>query len=266
MKVIFCTPSYDRTVTVEYLLSMERTRELLASEGIEIAPTQIVGGDCYVHHARNTLVADFLDSDATDMFFVDQDEGWPADAVLRMLRRPYEFVAGIYPFKRDMEGYPCGFDVDGNGEIVTDPETGCIALAMAATGFWRLRRSVFEKMRPMTEPYTEHGRTFRTYFRTPVIDGVWHGEDPAFCRYWIMLGGKIWAEPDIDFEHCGRKSWRGNFAKFVEQLQEARALARAVGSASPEQRAVLERVAPDAVAACLNFIANAPGAMCRSAA
>ncbi len=36
------------------------------------------------------------------------------------------------------------------------------------------------------------------------------GEDAVFVQRCINHGIEVWADPDIDFSHSGRKTWRGN--------------------------------------------------------
>lgn len=220
MKVLFCTPCYDGKLVVEFERSMDATRRICHEAGVQ-TDWRRISGDCYVHKARDILAADFLASDCTDAFLIDADMGWDVMAPLRMLARPFEFVCGVYPYKDDKEGYPAACRRGPDGKLVFDRDTGCISMTDAPTGFWRLRRSVFEKMRPFADPYHSQGRDLLNFFKTPVIDGVFYGEDTAFCKYWTIMGGKIWCEPDIDFEHIGRKIWKGNYGNFLRRSQDA---------------------------------------------
>lgn len=215
--VFFATPSFEWKVGALYHESFIDTWTMCTQVGID-ARRGVVCGDCYVHKARNILVADFLDSDATELFFLDADVGWDAMAALRVLARPQEFVAGIYPFKLDNESYPVQVEQGADGLPVVDPATGLISLLMAPTGFMRLRRSVFEKLAPLMDYYVVEGRRVIEFFKTPNIDHVFHGEDPNFCRGWIGIGGKIWCEPDIEFTHSGHKAWKGNFRPYMDRV------------------------------------------------
>ena len=70
---------------------------VLAAAGIDVIWNVTV--DSLVTRARNELVARFLRSEATHLFFVDSDIGFTPEQVLEMLRFNEPFVAGVYPLK-----------------------------------------------------------------------------------------------------------------------------------------------------------------------
>lgn len=214
MKVFFATPIYDGKPCVDYTHSMIGTRDVLELAGIKSTDT-FHAKDAYVHRARNSLCRKFLQSDATDLFFIDGDMGWDDKAPAKLLLLPYEFVGGAYPFKQDAEDYPVTVHTRPDGSPIVDPKTGCISAVMLPTGFWRLRRSVLEKMTPHCDWYWDKGEKTVAFFETPIVDHEWHGEDPWFCKKWLSLGGQIWLEPNIDFVHVGTKEWRGNYHEYL---------------------------------------------------
>lgn len=219
--VFFATPAYDRHTVVEFTSSLIDTHALLQQYGVE-AKRAIITGDCYVHKARNSLVSDFWNSGADVLFYLDSDLGWDPHGVLKLLTLPYEFACGIYPYKNDIEGYPADLDlVDGKPHF--DQATGCVRMTCAPTGFWRLRRSVIEKMMPFSEGYWCFGKRHQNFFKTPVLDGEFFGEDTKFCRDWRSIGGEIWAYPDINFHHVGAKAWKGNYLDFLTRQEDAKA-------------------------------------------
>jgi len=214
MKVFIATPSYDGKPCADYTHSLLDTVRLLDRIGVEASVTYHLR-DAYVHRARNSLVRKFLASDATDLFFIDADEGWSPDAPARMLALPYAFVGGAYPFKSDPEDYPCSINSNEQGTPLVDPATGCISATMLPSGFWRLKRSVFETMAPHCDWYWEGSGQTTAFFETPIVNHEWIGEDPWFCRKWLSLGGEMWLYPNIDFIHSGGKEWHGNYHEYL---------------------------------------------------
>ena len=93
---IFATPSLDHRVTLDYLRSWTETIWLMSSKGIAAGRVDR-GGDCFVAKARSKLVTDFLNQYpmATDLFFLDDDIGWPAEKVI-------EFVF-LFKFFKDLK-------------------------------------------------------------------------------------------------------------------------------------------------------------------
>lgn len=214
MKLFVATPTYDRKPCLEYDHALTSTFGILLGLNID-ADVSYRGGDAYIHRARNSLVREFLASDATDLMFIDSDMGWNAEQAVRMILRPYEFVGGAYPFKQDEEDYPVTINCKPDGRPMGDPSTGCLSASMLPTGFWRLRRSVFERMETACDWYMDKGQKTVAFFETPIVDHEWIGEDVWFCRKWISLLGQIWLEPNIDFSHVGTKAWTGNYHKYL---------------------------------------------------
>jgi hypothetical protein len=47
-------------------------------------------------------------------------------------------------------------------------------------------------------------------------DGLWWGEDYAFSRNYLALGGEIWLVPDVSIDHWqGDYPYTGNFHQFL---------------------------------------------------
>jgi len=52
--------------------------------------------------------------------------------------------------------------------------------------------------------------------------GVWWGEDYAFCRNWIDCGGAITLVPDLDItHHAPDRAYPGNFHQFLLRQPQA---------------------------------------------
>lgn len=219
--VFFATPTYSGRICQEYADSLEATGRALEAEGWKVTAS-FVQGDCYVQRARNALVAQFLETDATDLFFLDDDLGWPADAVLKLLSMPDPVVFGVYPFKRDEEGYPVVIHTDAKGYPIVRGD-GCISATGAPTGFLRIKRFAINALQAAYPElaYGEDGKTIYDLFPQGVRNGRWWGEDFAFCNLWTGIGGSIWCVPDIDFQHVGAKPYSGNYHRFLLRQPKA---------------------------------------------
>ena len=64
-------------------------------------------------------------------------------------------------------------------------------------------------------------------FQHGAHDGVWYGEDMAFCRRWIKLGGEIVLVPDLSLNHHKKledgsyKEYKGNLHTFLIGRKQA---------------------------------------------
>lgn len=216
MFVLFAIPAYDHKLHLNCVTALTNTAIILSQHRIPHT-WMAQGGITFIDHARNVLVDRFLHDypHATDLFFIDDDVGWDAEAVPRMLAHDVDIVAGVYPLKSDQGGYPVSILAD---KITRQPimRDGLVKADFVPTGFMRIRRNVLEVMAEdqPTYPFRQadgSSRDIANVFHTGYHSGERWGEDVDFCHRWAAKGGDIWVDPDIQFSHVGRKEWHGNF-------------------------------------------------------
>lgn len=227
--VIFSTPSLAGSVTMDYLKSWTNTAWMLKDLGIRHGRSDR-SGDCFVDKVRCKLVQDFLDGDGTDLFFIDDDLGWPAAKVVEFIRRPEPILAGVYPKKSDDLDFPVALEADMvTGDLITDQ--GLYLAQFAGGGFLRIKREVLEKLVPLVERFKdiELDGGFKDY---PLLfdsgrdsDGWWCGEDVSFFRLARANGYHLWVDPSIEFKHKGSKAWQGNLSEHLDSFRKKAQLA-----------------------------------------
>lgn len=225
MKVMFATPFYMSQQNSNYGESMLYTTQMLTQAGI---PWEFmaVNGDSYVDRAKNTIAANFLESDCTDLIMIDSDEKWHPLAISRLLQHPEEIVAGAYPFKNNwgkFAGNPLVKTVDGVDQYAGYRQLSdgaCLLEAYnIAGGFTRIKRSALEKyadaypndiyMDPFAWPSSPH-RIYTSFFLCDIKDFNRYGEDAYFSRRMREAGIKLWIDPNITITHYGMHGWEGN--------------------------------------------------------
>lgn len=216
--VFISVPSYTGTVHVPTMRSLIAECLALKDAGVAFTLHDEVGsaliGDC-----RALMVARFLASDATDLFFVDHDVMWEAGAIARLLQHPVDFVAGIYPQRAEPENYPVSWLLSEK-ELRANPEHGLLEVEGVPAGFTRMSRAMLEKMvsfYPNTEFYCADAPNERAWalFDPYRIGKLKLGEDYAFCRRWRDIGGKVWADPEIKMGHIGIKAFAGHLGNWL---------------------------------------------------
>lgn len=223
MFAMFATPCYSGQVTVNYLVSLMRTQTLLQSTGV--ANTfRVQEGVCFIDHARNLLCHEFLNTDATDLFFIDDDIGWDPSAVLRLLEHNEDIVGGAYTKKQDAVEFPIALLADEKTNKLTE-RNGLYLAQYLPTGFMRLKRRAVEIMaedQPVYPDRRSDGTISQVsnIFRTGFEDGERWGEDLDFARRWTAKGGQMWVDPEILLTHTGRKTWCVSFADAPRLSQE----------------------------------------------
>lgn len=228
-KLIVASPLRTGEAYSAYIASLGDTRLTLDRMGIDHEYWPL-DGDSYVDRARNTICAKFLESDATDLLFIDSDEGWEIAGVLRLLMHQEEIVGGNYRIKNNWEHWGAipKFAADGVtplGKML--PDGGALLEAdFLPAGFMRIKRVALEKFiahYPERYYYDNSadpdapGRKYWAFFHC-IYDFVNHtryGEDTGFCRQWSEMGGQLWIEPRIEIGHFGVKCWRGNYDQYL---------------------------------------------------
>lgn len=224
MKVALATPFYMSQENANYGEAMIYTTRMLTQAGIDWELIR-VNGDSYVDRAKNTIIANFLESDCTDLVMIDSDESWHPLAISRLLQHPEDIVAGAYPFKNSWgrfagnplveikHGMPVYF-----GRELSD---GAVLLEAynIAGGFLRIKRDALVKYAQEypNDVYMDEfawpprrNRIYTAFFMCDIKDFQRYGEDAYFSRRMKEIGIKLYIDPNITISHHGMNTWSGN--------------------------------------------------------
>lgn len=206
VKLFIATPAFEGKTTVPFAIALSETAVLLAKNHIN-CDYRIVTSGSLLCAERNRLVDAFLKSDCTHMLCIDSDLGWPAQAVLAMLAKKEEFIAGVYPSRIDRSFLfrPALLE---NGSLETNNEKQLVKMEYIPAGFMLIARSVFEKIQEKFPelnfaPKAGDAPPGFAFFNTVLRDGEFWGEDYQFCYLAREAGVNIWVDPAIQFNHGG---------------------------------------------------------------
>jgi len=235
-RLFFAAPLYGGMLHFGFHQSVLNLMYLCTQNSVFLGQKYVVN-DSLVPRARNRLVAHFLDSDCTDLLFVDSDITFdPLDA-LSLLSYDQAIVGGIYSRKQvdwariaraAKQGVPeSRLPLFGTVPVLNWLSPSEIRLdelhevRHLGTGFLRIRREVFETMIQRfgsemafdysgDEPHFK-GKVGYDFFRAgvdscyPVGSGKrqYLSEDWGFCERAQECGYKIWAAPWIRLVHVG---------------------------------------------------------------
>lgn len=179
--------------------------------------------DSLIVHARNAIVGKFLETDCTDLFFVDDDVAVGPGVFTRLMMNPNDFVGAVYRMKKDEETYAVL-------HMQSDPmpdENGMLEVGGIPFGMVRLRRSVLEKMVDAVKDdwfWAASVPNLKCWmlFNTSVENHIFYGEDILFCRKWRDLGGSIWVDADIPIQHISAtdKVYPGNYGLYLRKQKQ----------------------------------------------
>lgn len=169
-------------------------------------------GDSAVGRARNTLTRKFLESDATELLFIDSDLVFSVDHVKRILSHDVELVGGMYP-KKQQE--PVAWVINTLDDQPSGRPDRLCEVKYVGTGFMKISRCVFEKM---IKAFGSEIAYISDHDHKTLEYDFWHmgvyeypdghrrylSEDWWFCQMWRDLGGKVWADQAVILRHSGQ--------------------------------------------------------------
>jgi glycosyltransferase involved in cell wall biosynthesis len=237
IKLIIATPFYELKGFSPYISSMVQTAKILTQLGMEFEFWEL-SGDSYVHRARNTICARFLeDPDATDLFFIDSDMQWNTEALINMVMLPEAIVAGSYPTKNNWGSWTSipHFEEgeDGKkhprGRVLPDGTALLLAFVVAG-GFLRIKRKAlldyqnhykdFRYKEPAADPAAPD-RIYTEFFATQRDGEFLYGEDMLFSKRLREMGMEMWIYPNVNMGHFGIKGWVGNYHEHLKGNMKA---------------------------------------------
>ncbi|MFQ5915611.1 MAG: hypothetical protein ACE5JS_20770 [Nitrospinota bacterium] len=213
VRAFLAIPTYGGVDPI-FVHSLWNSQTALAAAGIPHT-LAIFSENCHVDDSRNYLVRAFLESDCTDLVFLDSDIGWDGVDIVKLLIVDRDIVGGVYPLKQ----FPHKFPVKNLPGEIWGERDGCVEVEAVPTGFLRIRRRVIEKLaapadkfKGKEEPSERMG--IPIIFERTFKDGQRYGGDYTFCRKARAAGLKIHTIPEMKFAHSGNCCWEGTLAKF----------------------------------------------------
>ena len=214
-------PAYDFKVSLKLAVSLAQFCQQAPQHGIDVQIGSVCGCSV-VSRARNLLAQDLLESDCTDLIFIDSDINFEAADIFRLMAWSSDpkrgIVAGVPRIRDSNTVYIADMDYDENGELTMD-RMGLVRATRVATAFMMVRRDVFEKMveaHPEWSYYDKRSeRELNAMFDFKVTDEGYMGEDFLFCDRTRELGFEVWIDPTITLGHMGVQEYVGNFGKDI---------------------------------------------------
>jgi hypothetical protein len=239
MKIYIATPMYGGNCSGTYVIGLINLIESLKEKGHSII-YDFVMNESLVTRARNTLVNNFLESDADALLFIDSDQGFDGQEVTKMIESGKKFIGAVSPMKginweaainakkygqKNLELYSGHFNVNFTKEVKTFTLDEPVEVENVGTGMVFIDREVFNKLSEKCDSYYPHGNNgefygskgkIKEFFKTEVTeDSILLSEDYYFCSLWKKLGKKIYIAPWVQLTHSGTHVFMGNFPRSV---------------------------------------------------
>ncbi|HZL60088.1 MAG TPA: hypothetical protein VFC38_10365 [Stellaceae bacterium] len=219
IRLMIGTPTSDATVTTAYLHSVVKSAALFGKLGLHYS--LITASGAAVDIARNRLVARFMsEPDLTHLLFIDEDHGWDAGLIVKLLEADRDVIGIAYRRKRDARHWAVNL-----GTRPGTMENGLLEVAELGSGFLLIRRAAFARMfasypelkindtaDDVTPAMAPH---YYALFQNCHIDGNYYSEDYAFCVRWRKLGGRVFIDPSCGISHIGAHDYAGTIAQDI---------------------------------------------------
>ena len=214
-----CIPAYDGKLNIDSAFALSNLAVKVQSLGVKLYLTHL-SGCSLITKARNSLVADFLKSDADTLLFVDADVVVSADAILRLMALSIgkDITAGIYPRRGMDRKFFLDYHLDENGALEFDAN-GLLRVKRIGTGFMMIQRHVLETMIANHPEWAYENnvdnRTDHAVFDLGLVNGEYYGEDYLFCDRAAADGFTVFLDPSISLPHVGTEKFTRDFEEDV---------------------------------------------------
>lgn len=209
-------PTYDGKLSIKLAYTLAALMPMAMKHGISVKLGH-VSGCSIITMARNMLVDQFLQSNCTELLFIDADVIPQPEDILRLVAQSgdKDVTAGMYPRRAKDKKFFLDFFQDELGDLQFD---GALMRAnRVGTGFMLIQRHVIETLADKAEKYLGQDGVGQVanVFEFSMLDGKFVGEDYTFCDKARAEGFKVWVDVEISLPHMGTDEFTNDFKKEV---------------------------------------------------
>ena len=179
-----------------------------------------LSGSSIITRARNSLVNQFMESDCTEMLFIDSDIHFKHQDVLRImaLGSDRDVLCGSYPRRAADQKFFTDIHYNEHGGVELT-ENGLLRVDRIGTGFMFIRRHVIEKLikdHPEWKYWVNvENKHHYSLFDFKVTPEGYMGEDYLFCDRAAAEGFTVYLDPSICLPHIGSAKFERSFEEDV---------------------------------------------------
>jgi glycosyltransferase involved in cell wall biosynthesis len=214
-KVVFCVPSLEGP-TAPFKGALEKSIGAVIGAGWDEGLAEERGCP-YISSARATMLRKALDAKADVIVYLDYDLSWRPGDLLKLIETEGDVVSGLYRFKKPEVEY-MGVLWPTHDGVPKPREDGAIRADRVPAGFLKITKEAVDRFMA-AYPELCFGPRYHPsvdLFNHGAHEGVWWGEDYAFCRRWNAIGGEIWVVPDLDLTHHSKtEAFPGNYHEWL---------------------------------------------------
>jgi glycosyltransferase involved in cell wall biosynthesis len=221
-KVVFGIPIGGRMQRphIKTIESLEASIPLVVAAGFDEGLTS-TRNNPYISGARAEITRKALDAKADVVFYIDADMAWEPQDLVKVLQTEGHVVAGTYRCRTDdpnEQMYMGSYFANDDGVPEVRASDGAIKAKVVPAGFLKVTTTAIDLfMRAYPELcYGPQYSLSVDLFNHGAYEGLWWGEDYAFCRNYRKCGGEVWIVPNINLDHCHEdRVYKGNFHEYL---------------------------------------------------
>lgn len=212
-KIFLAVPTHDNRAHMGFLIGVMRVHSMLMNNGMKTF--MATAAKTSAARGRNNLFAEFLESDAERICFIDTDIHITAQGFAQLLNRNKDIIGGRYPHKTEELRWCVNYLKD-ELPVEDGPDKGLVKVKMIGTGSLQLsRRAVETIMAKHPEHFyieddpNGHGkRKYAFCQERPILDigdteWRWATDDWFLCHLARKSGLDIWLDTEVFFKHEG---------------------------------------------------------------
>jgi hypothetical protein len=217
-KLFIGIPCHDGRLNVKTAYALAQLMPEAMRLGISVTLSDI--SNCsIITMARNSLVAEFLKTDCTELLFIDSDVVVTPNDILRLMAQSGEkdITAGTYPRRaRDKKFFT---DLHWTDDNDLEFDGSMMRVKRIGTGFMLIQRHVIEKMVEAHPEWSYEnkptGERMYALFDFDIKNDNYIGEDYLFCDRATEMGFTVFVDVDISLPHLGSETFTNNFREEV---------------------------------------------------
>lgn len=229
--IMIATPMYGGICHNSYLKSLFALKNMLSQKGYIVNYAEL-SNESLITRARNTLTEIFLRTGNDYLLFIDSDEGFNPEGIVRMIEENVDLVGAAVPMKGinwervkvaakndsgDLSNFTAIYNVnisnDQRQKLKENPQQ-IVEVDYIGTGIMLISRNVFQSLKEFTASYRcdqnnlagiRYGETIYDFWKTAIDPKSRRllSEDYNFCDMWKKIGGKIYLAPYVKVVHVG---------------------------------------------------------------
>jgi hypothetical protein len=211
-------PCYDM-VKINTMISMVKLVAQLTKAQIKMEVNTMKSP--YIAYARNILTARFIQSDYDYLLFIDSDVEFEPECPLRMLVAQKDIVCTPYRIKTGDPMQVKYTTTVKDAQNVPILPGGLVEILQGPAGMMMIHRRVFLKLilaRPDLKILTDQHKDLfpkdvkiYSFWDCTFKDGMWTGDDIAFCNLARSEGFKLYGNIESSLTHHGSYGYKGKY-------------------------------------------------------